>query len=315
MKNELVSIIIPTYKRSETLERAIISAENQSYKNIEIIIVDDNANYPEIRKKNKEIINKHDKIIFIENKKNLGGGLSRNVGIKEAKGNFIAFLDDDDEYLPTKIERQLELYKSINNNKAAIIYCYANMINVDGGMYIRKNDIEGCDLLANIKNCIAATSWWLCPKKPLIEVGGFEDIGSRQDASLIMKLMLKGYEVYRVPEVLLNYYWHNSKNGISSNDEKAISAEKQYFEIYKKYSMNEQVNAKLDKEIKYTFYYRIANLLARNSKRKEAGKYLKKMMKIHKVKKENVRILLSILFNKTIIKLSNIKNKTRYGES
>ena len=64
--NELISVIIPTYKRSETLERAIKSVMAQTYKNIEIIVVDDNAEYPEYRIRNKKMIEKYKDIIFIE---------------------------------------------------------------------------------------------------------------------------------------------------------------------------------------------------------------------------------------------------------
>ena len=112
MKNEdVVSVIIPTYKRPKELERAIISVKNQTYKNIEIIVVDDNANDIEQRKSTEQVVKKYENIVYIQNKENLGGSKTRNIGIENAKGKYIAFLDDDDEFLPNKIEQQIKLYK------------------------------------------------------------------------------------------------------------------------------------------------------------------------------------------------------------
>lgn len=307
MKSELVSVIIPTYKRNTTLERAIVSVEKQTYNNIEIIVVDDNAEFLNYREENKKIVAKHDNVIFIENKKNLGGGLSRNEGIKYAKGEFIAFLDDDDEYLPEKIEKQYELYKKLNNDNIAMIYCYANMIRVDNSSYLRKVDYEGVPLKENISDCIAATSWWFCPKNKLLEVGAFEDISSRQDASLILKFLLKGYEIYRVPEILLNYYWHDGTNGISKIDLKAIEAEKKYRDIFENNSS--MLNEKEKQEIMYIFYSRLAGMYIRLRNIKSAFVEWKKMIKIHLISKKSIQVIFGIICNPLYIKISNYKEK------
>ena len=104
-----VSVIIPTYKRCDFIDRAINSILNQSYPNIEIVIVDDNGDGTLDRNKMIEIMNKYEsdnRIKYIKNPVNKGGALARNIGIQAATGEFITFLDDDDEYLPTKIEVQ-----------------------------------------------------------------------------------------------------------------------------------------------------------------------------------------------------------------
>ena len=110
-ESPLVSVIIPTYKRSDYLIRALNSVLMQSYSNIEIVIVDDNDPGSEYRKKTKEKINNYKdlaKIQYIENLKNLGGALARNEGIKAAQGEYVAFLDDDDIFLKDKIKHQME---------------------------------------------------------------------------------------------------------------------------------------------------------------------------------------------------------------
>ncbi|MCI8412249.1 MAG: glycosyltransferase family 2 protein [Clostridia bacterium] len=306
---ELISVIIPTYKRSETLERAIKSIEDQTYPNIEIIVVDDNADFPEYREKNRQIVKKHEKVIFVENKNNLGGGLARNEGIKIAKGKFVAFLDDDDEYLPEKIEKQYNLYKKLKNDNIAMIYCYAKMINVDKSTYTRKVDFEGIPIIENVNNCIAATSWWFCPKEKLEAVGGFEDISSRQDASLLLKFLLNGYEIYRVPEILLNYYWHDGTNGISKVDWKAIEAEKKYRKIFMDNAGDLREEEK--REIIYIFSSRLANMYIRLGDRKKAFEELLNMLKVHKISIKNIKIILGIVFNKLYVKIAIYKNKKR----
>lgn len=116
--NDLVSVIIPTYKRSQCLIRAINSVLNQTYKNIEIIVVDDNDEDSVYRKENEEKLKKYvelKRIFYIKHKKNLNGANARNSGIKLSKGKYITFLDDDDYFLPDRIEKLVNL---LNNNSS-----------------------------------------------------------------------------------------------------------------------------------------------------------------------------------------------------
>lgn len=312
VENELVSVIIPTYKRSDTLVRALESVLAQTYKNIEIIIVDDNARFPEIRRHNKTLIEKYPGIIFVENKENLGGGLSRNEGMKVASGRYVAFLDDDDEYLPEKIEKQLSCLIS-QDEKAAVIYCYAEMINVDGSRYNYINDFEGNVLLENIEHCLAPTSFWLCSREKLLSVGGFENISSRQDASLLTKLLLNGYTVYRVPEVLLRYYWHSSSNGISNSSLKSVNAEKQYHLMFSEMACQKKISKTIIDKANYLFYFRLAREYVAIGYRKAALLLFIKMLKIDVFDIRNLRILCTSLFNKTYLFAASLKNKKRVG--
>lgn len=164
---DLVTVIIPTYKRSDKIERAIKSAINQTYKNIEIIVIVDNADFPEERRKTKKIVSKYENIKFIENEENLGGALTRNVGIDNAQGKYIAFLDDDDEFISNKIERQMELMKQKEKDciKVGMVYCYKNGINSEGKtIFTTKIDYEGNCLFQQMIDNIETTSTWICPK-------------------------------------------------------------------------------------------------------------------------------------------------------
>lgn len=115
MYKGMVSCIIPTYKRSETLIRAVNSVLNQTYKNIEVIVVDDNNPNDE----NSLIVQERlanisdSRLRYIQQKEHINGAVARNVGIKAANGEFIAFLDDDDEWINYKLEKQI---KKLNEN-------------------------------------------------------------------------------------------------------------------------------------------------------------------------------------------------------
>jgi glycosyltransferase involved in cell wall biosynthesis len=106
-KSELVSIIVPSYKRDrELVERAVRSLLSQTYENIEIILVDDNAreDLQDFRKQLKDMVTdiNNSRIVYVQNKENLGGAGARNEGINVCTGNYVTFLDDDDEYFSEK---------------------------------------------------------------------------------------------------------------------------------------------------------------------------------------------------------------------
>ena len=125
MKNCLVTVIIPTFNRFDCLFRAIESAINQTYPNIEIIVIDDNFENPKLRKKiNDAIALKYPDVKYLMPDAHLGGSVARNEGVKVATGEYIAFLDDDDEFLPTKVEEQLKVFETARTKQLAMVYCY-----------------------------------------------------------------------------------------------------------------------------------------------------------------------------------------------
>jgi glycosyltransferase involved in cell wall biosynthesis len=104
---ELVSVIIGTYNRYDLVLRAIDSVLNQTYKNIEIIVVDDCST--DLRYEN---LKNNKNIKFLSTTKNSRlPSVPRNIGINNSNGEWICFLDDDDYFLPSKIERQIEVTK------------------------------------------------------------------------------------------------------------------------------------------------------------------------------------------------------------
>ena len=107
-QNELISVIIPSYNSGKFLGEAIESVVNQTYKNIEIIVINDGStdNTEEIAKKWQK---RDERVRYLKHKENKGPSAARNTGIKNSRGEYIAFLDDDDEWLPEKLERVIEI--------------------------------------------------------------------------------------------------------------------------------------------------------------------------------------------------------------
>lgn len=203
----LVTVIIPTYKRKSIL-KALNSVLEQDYPNIEIIIVDDNASLPEYRKyimDSLEVYVKNQQITLIHNERNLGGALSRNAGINVSNGEYIAFLDDDDWYLPGKIRKQVEVL--INDKQAALVYCWSRGVSSTGTLVWRNHKCKEGSLLyeAMTDDCIASTSLIMCRREVLYEAGLFEDMPCKQDVFLELKLAAGGHVFRCIKEELVVY--------------------------------------------------------------------------------------------------------------
>ncbi len=139
-KNEeikgLVSVIIPSYNRWKYLKNAVKSVIEQSYKNVEIIIINDHSTEKDYYKETNELSDIPNLKIYhlIENQRikyNFGSaqGMTRNEGMKHARGEWIAFLDDDDYWYPNKLEIELNVIKKEN-----ALFCSTNM-HLGNGMY------------------------------------------------------------------------------------------------------------------------------------------------------------------------------------
>ena len=121
----LVSIIIPSYRSADTLKRAIDSCLIQTYKNIEVIVVDDNSPDSRYRLSTEKIMSKYigdERVVYIKHKRNMNGSAARNTGFDHSSGGFICLLDDDDYFYPNKIEKQISLLLRVNSYDA--VGCY-----------------------------------------------------------------------------------------------------------------------------------------------------------------------------------------------
>lgn len=272
-KKPLISVIIPTYARNDTLKNAIDSILRQTYPNIEIIVVDDNPSDSKYRRMTEQIVKEYQgnkQFSYIQNKTNLGGAEARNEGIKVSKGEYIAFLDDDDEYFPKKLEKQLELFLTSNNEKLALVFCDAVMtLGREQFVCNVTPRYSGCCIYESMRdNCLAATSQWLVRKDVLEEVGMFTDVPCKQDSQVILKILTAGYEVAGVPEILSKYCNYDGIR-ISGKGEKNLKGELLYREAcrkqYYRFTFQEI------QEVEYTFAKKLY-VIYRNMGRRENWK-------------------------------------------
>lgn len=126
---KLISVIIPTYGSPIYLKRAIESCLNQTYNNIEVIIIDDNNPDTAARTDTELLVAKflnNKNVHYIKHDVNKNGATARNTGIKLAKGEYLAFLDSDDEWVTNKLEKQIEVVRC-SEHEYNIVYCQANI--------------------------------------------------------------------------------------------------------------------------------------------------------------------------------------------
>lgn len=205
----LVSVVIPTYSRSDMLIRALESVNAQTYPSIEIVVVDDNGVGTDQQLETQVRVLSFQtrsgvELRYIVREKNGGGSLARNTGVDEAAADFIAFLDDDDEFFPRKIELQMEAMADPN---VALTYAHCKGVQPDGKEIYYRRICNGWPLFEQAYcGCIAATSQWLVRKDALLSVGLFSNTPAKQDSILMYKLLSAGYEIRCVPEVLSVYY-------------------------------------------------------------------------------------------------------------
>ena len=135
----LVSVIIPTYNGWECIKRSVDSVLSQTYQDIEIIVVDDNGLGSDGQKITAEVMSKYagnPKVQYICHEKNRNGSAARNTGFHFSKGEYIALLDDDDEYSPTKIERLVAVLDSLSNDYGLV---FGNAKGYEGKRLIYSN--------------------------------------------------------------------------------------------------------------------------------------------------------------------------------
>ena len=196
----LVSVYIPTKNRQNLLKIAIKSVLEQTYKNIEILVVDDGST-DDTQALLTCLCKQHCNITMFKNLSSLGACASRNIAIKNAKGEFITGLDDDDVFLPNRIESLINSY----DDKYAFL-C-SSMIWDYGKKNRLIDSTEGEITLNKQLSYNEATSQVFVKKSRLFLVGGFDEkFVSCQDYDLWTRLMIKFGSAYRiaVPTYIIN---------------------------------------------------------------------------------------------------------------
>ena len=254
-----VSAIITSYNRSISfLGRAVDSVKKQTYKNIEIIVVDDNP-IDSIFSLDIKNYCKRNNIKYIKQFGNQGACVARNLGVANSSGEYIAFLDDDDIWLPSKIEEQVKYLC----NGYDLVFCQGITINVSSkqnfeNIYGNAIDFLICpsfqDML--IKNKVGTTSQIIIKRACFFDINGFDEkFLSRQDYDLCLRVSKK-YKLYGVEKILFKHYLHN-ENQISKSASNSLQGYKLLYEKYKKYYKKNKlafvnICCKISKSYKHT---------------------------------------------------------------
>ncbi len=223
--SDLVSIIIPYYKKKKFFKNTIKSVLEQTHKNFEVILIYDDVNKLDLKFINftlKKIKNK--KIII--NKKNLGAGMSRNIGIKNSKGKFIAFLDSDDVWHKNKLKKQINFMKKNKTDFSFSDYLIINknekvLKKIKAPKKITFNNLSyACD--------IGLSSVMI--KSKLLKINKFSKLKTKEDYLLWLTLSKKNVKMLGINKTLIS--WRKTENSLSSS---TIQKVKDAFIVYNKY--------------------------------------------------------------------------------
>ena len=226
----LVSVVIPTYKRCDSLVRAVESVLGQTYEHTEVIVVNDNVPgdeyslqlYEEIKKINDK------RFVFLEQEKHINGAAARNCGIRAAKGEYIAFLDDDDYWLPEKLERHIEAFKHLGEEYGIVSSLVTR--NKDDNLIMAVPPYKSGYILREImqRTVDLSTIAVVIRRKALDDTGYFDEkLLRHQDIQLFTCLTSK-YKVYLLKEYLQVI---NVDDGINRpSSDKVMSIKAAYYE-------------------------------------------------------------------------------------
>lgn len=211
--SELISVIIPTYNRAYIIQDSIFSVLNQTYKDIELLVIDDGST-DDTESKVKEI---HDNRIRYIKQENKGACAARNKGILLANGKYIAFNDSDDIWYEYKLERQINTLKKYD---ADIVFCKLDRENYRNG--VPSHIHEG--FLTQNTDLMGIGTQTLFGKKEIFKDNLFkEDLPRLQDTEILIRLCLK-HSIYCMDEKLVK--WQLQPNSISKDRDKLYMAVK-----------------------------------------------------------------------------------------
>ena len=229
MKNQinkdLISIIIPYYKKREYISETINSVLNQSYRKFEILIIYDDDNLSDLNYLEK-LFQSEEKIRIIKNSQTIGAGLSRNKGIQNSKGEYIAFIDADDIWKKYKLENQINFMKKKKIKFSHTTYEIIDKNDKVLGKRVSRNFEKVDDL---IKSCDIGLSTVILKKEIINDETKFPNLKTKEDLVLWLKLS-KNIHLYGIDIPLMQ--WRKLNDSLSSSIFQKL---KDGFSVYKNF--------------------------------------------------------------------------------
>jgi len=278
-----VSIIIPTYNRRQSIGRSIESVLNQTYRDFELIIVDDGST-----DNTKELVAdfNDERIRYVRHEENKGEAAARNTGIKAARCDYIAYQDSDDEWLPEKLARQIELlenaspevgviytgfWKAENHKRTYVPFSWVSQKNGDIHKELLKGNFIGSPVVLIKKECFN-------------KVGLFDEkLRNLVDWEMWLRVS-KYYHFKCIDEPLVIAHYHS--DNVSSNHHAFIETLESVLEKY-----SDEFTS--DKKLMAKCYIDIGNLLVVHKETQNGRNYLIKAIKLYPF---NIKLLLVIFF-------------------
>lgn len=272
-----VSIIIPTYNRSHFILDAIDSVLNQTFQDFEIIVIDDGST-----ENTKEILSKYGSIIYAY-QENRGRAEARNAGIRQAKGEYIAFLDDDDIWLPQKLEKQVAFLNS--KPDIGLVHTFSEVIDGKGYFLAKETRIRhklykkairiGYTYEGMSELCIMFLSTVMLRKNCFDKVGSFDsNMPAFEDWDFYLRLALR-YRIGTIPEVLVRYRLHAGCTTQNEFTEGRIKTSMKQLAI-----LNSFDDVSLKDRARYNFYVHLANAYYIANEWKSCRNYTFKILRL-----------------------------------
>lgn len=246
------SVVIPTHQRVKYLAKAIESVANQTYNNFEIIVVND---YPEDKRDIDHLASQFENIRVFHQPFPQGGNAARNLGINESRGDIIAFLDDDDEWFPTKLESHAKTHTKFP--EAGLVY--SNCLYVHNNPLIQDQATNSAlpqnivTTMANARFCPATSSIVSITREVTEQCGLFdESLVSFQDWDYWFRIAHKFQFAY-IPEVLVKFRQHLGDR-VSHNERKRLTG---ILQICSKWDREIDVK-QFEKSMKRILYYHLS---------------------------------------------------------
>jgi glycosyltransferase involved in cell wall biosynthesis len=299
-----VSVIITTYNRSQRMKRAVFSVLAQTYSSFELHIVDDGST-DNTRDIVQVLLSSNANLHYWKHKKNKGLSAARNTGIAKSRGDYIAFLDDDDEWKPDSLGKRIALLEKLSEKeqeKLGLIYCGCeihilhekrityNMPKIEGTI---KKHIINYDLSTIPSSC-------LFPKKALQAIGGFdESLTSSIDHDIWMNLADHGYHAFAVKEPLVITYNTRKRMSMVTDTTPRIQGVEDFLKKWKSTFEKWHGKAKSDRFIQNYRCHVLGSLAGRKiceGSFKESGHLIKHILKLNKIINVNGIILTWLIF-------------------
>ena len=229
----LVSVVVPTHNRRRLLKKSIKSVLSQTYSNLEIIVVND-ASSDGSEDYLKHLEEQDSRVHSVHNKKALGGAAARNIGIRNSQGEFIAFLDDDDEWLPEKTHKQVDFFQE--SPHVAVVSCWYHTRSESGEWVNSKpENLTFRDILWS--NFPGSFSFCMI-RRSVIEAGFYlnESLTNFQDWEFWLRVSQK-HNIHILPRVLATYNDHYDAR-ISTSMKKKFLTYRWFLDTYGQYMVS-----------------------------------------------------------------------------